>query len=165
MYNYSAELKTVLPFAGDFESAHVAANYPYGRLRTEMRFWVEYRRGQGFRAVTCSLNPKTGKWNKPHKDTYTEAIACYLDLNGHIKFAGFSHYERESAGEFFTLFESGLENEGKKIVKFWEFVNIESQVVKKELNVDSLYGVSGAAKMVEGKALNDLSKWVKDNIK
>jgi hypothetical protein len=117
-------IKEVLPFAGDFESAHSVNNYPYGRQQTTMKFWTEFKKGKGFRAVTCSLNPKTGKWNKPHAGTYTESMALYIEEGtNHTKFAHFSHYDRESAGEFYAMFESGLSFEGKQAVKYWQFTH------------------------------------------
>ncbi len=125
------KVKSVLEYAADFESAHVVEDYPYGRLRTQMKYWIEYRNGQGFRPVTCSLNPKTGKWNKPHKGTYTEGLAMYIEEGtNHTKFAHFSHYDRENAGEFYSQFESGLSLDGKKSVKFWEFIS-QATVAKK----------------------------------
>ena len=155
------DVKEVLPFAGDFESSHVARDYPYGRLRTDMHFYIEHKKGHGFRAVNRSLNPKTGTYNKPKKGTYTEAIACYLDSIGRIKFASFSHYDREQAKEFYNIFESGLSLDGKRTVKFWQFVHEESEALKKELKTDSLYGISGAFKIVEGKAIGRASEFVK----
>lgn len=70
----------------DFDSAVEVDDYPYGRLRTKMRYWVEHRKGFGNRLMSCTLNPKTDRWNKPHASTYTERIYLYRDLsNGHIK--------------------------------------------------------------------------------
>jgi len=85
-----AEVAEILAPATSFETAHVAHNYPYGSLRTDMKYWVEFKKGFGFRPVTCSLNPKTGKWNKPHAGNYNEAVAIFKDAEkGHIQFAHF----------------------------------------------------------------------------
>lgn len=66
-----------------FETAAVAENYPYGKLRTEMKYWVETRTGFGQRLVTCSLNPKTKKWNKPHAGGYSVRIWLFRDEHLH----------------------------------------------------------------------------------
>jgi len=56
-------------------SAHIIEDYPYGRrLRTQMRVWVETKEKFGQRMVTQTLNPKTKKWNKPKKGTYSHII-------------------------------------------------------------------------------------------
>lgn len=116
LYPHS-EVAEVLSPATSFESAHVAHNYPYGSLRTDMKYWCEYRKGKGFRPVTCSLNPKTGKWNKPHAGTYTEGLVLYLEVGtNHIKFAHFTFYDDNLASEFLKTFEAGLTKEGKDIL-------------------------------------------------
>jgi len=57
------------------ETAYVIEDYPYGRkLRTKMRIWVETSKKHGQRVVKQTLNPKTGKWNKPKKSTYSQLV-------------------------------------------------------------------------------------------
>jgi len=56
------------------ETAYIIEDYPYGRLRTKMRIWVEHSAKHGDRVVRQTLNPKTGKWNKPKKSTYSPII-------------------------------------------------------------------------------------------
>lgn len=56
------------------ETAYVVADYPYGfRLRCQIRYWLEYRKGKGFRFVSQTTNPKRpGEvWNKPKASTYS----------------------------------------------------------------------------------------------
>lgn len=60
-------------------------NYPYGRLKTTMYFWVEFKPSHGFRVVTQSINPKTNKLNKPHAGTYYPLVVL-TDTDGHISF-------------------------------------------------------------------------------
>src|SRR5690606_16297638 len=60
--------------------------YPYGfRLRTTLYDTVEFSPKKGFRRVTQTVNPKTGKLNKPKKSTYSALLFRYKDENGHIK--------------------------------------------------------------------------------
>lgn len=60
-------------------------DYPYGRLRCHITFDVEFNPPKGYRFVTQTTNPKTGRVNKPKKSTYSDYIALHRDENGHIK--------------------------------------------------------------------------------
>lgn len=64
----------------------VVENYPYGGLRTKMRFSIDFHSKRGFRSVKQSLNPKTGIWNKPHYGTYSDLIWMERYENGFIEF-------------------------------------------------------------------------------
>ena len=67
------------------ESAFIVEDYPYGfRLRTKIRYWVETVKGKGDRFVSQTLNPKTGRWNKPKKSTYSAVILIGKNEQGHI---------------------------------------------------------------------------------
>lgn len=64
----------------------VVENYPYGGLRTQMRFSVNFHSKRGFRSIKQSLNPKTNTWNKPHFGTYNDLVWMVKDENGFIEF-------------------------------------------------------------------------------
>lgn len=83
-------VRTHLPNHTSFETAYVVDNYPYGGHRTKMAFWLEYnpRKNGGYRLVSCSLNPKTGRWNAPKPSTYCPIAAMYLDEKGHVQWEG-----------------------------------------------------------------------------
>lgn len=77
------------------ETAYLIADYPYGfKLRCQMKVWLEYKEGKGFRMVTRTSNPKRpGTWNKPKELTYASLGAClYLDEEGHIHQSAVSLY-------------------------------------------------------------------------
>jgi len=78
------EVLTVLFTHTSEETAYLVDDYPYGfRLRTEIRYWIETtKRGDRFCAQT--LNPKTGRWNKPKKSTYSAVMVLALQENGHV---------------------------------------------------------------------------------
>jgi hypothetical protein len=61
------------------DTAYVVDGYPYGSLRTQKRYWVESKPKHGDRLVTQTLNPKTGRWNKPKAGTYTLALVLWLE--------------------------------------------------------------------------------------
>jgi hypothetical protein len=74
------------------ETAVLVEDYPYGRLRCQIKYWVE-RATKGAqkgkeRFVSMTSNPKKGNaWcNKPNAGTYTDRQFMYKDTrNGHIK--------------------------------------------------------------------------------
>lgn len=92
------------------ETAYVVDDYPYGfRLRTQIRYWMETKQGHGTRFVSQTLNPKTGRWNKPKASTYITLRVMYLDSAGHIGTDGVSSYtRREDAEAFFTQHADAL---------------------------------------------------------
>lgn len=54
------------------DTAYLVDDYPYGRrVRTQIRYWIETNAKHGDRFCSQTLNPKTGRWNKPKKSTYT----------------------------------------------------------------------------------------------
>lgn len=69
----------------DENSAYVVEDYPYGRERTLMRYWLEYKKNKGYRFVSQTLNPKTKRWNNPHPGTYSDFLLMVrLFSNGHV---------------------------------------------------------------------------------
>lgn len=75
--------------------SHTVNNYPYGRLKCEMTFSVEFKKGKGFRAVRQSVNPKTGRINNPKKSTYQDIMV--LDVtDGFAKFKTREFYKIEN---------------------------------------------------------------------
>ena len=77
-------MKTLLGHTSP-ETAYVVADYPYGyRLRTQIRYWLETRKGYGQRLMSQTLNPKTGQWNKPKAGTYNVLAVMVLDDQEHV---------------------------------------------------------------------------------
>lgn len=88
-------IKTPLYGHNSEETAYLIADYPYGfKLRCQMKVWLEYREGKGWRMVTRTSNPKKpGMWNKEKASTYSSLGAClYLDNEGHIHQSAVSLY-------------------------------------------------------------------------
>jgi hypothetical protein len=73
------------------ETAYLVPDYPYGRLRCKIRYWVETAtKGSGKgeqRWVSQTTNPKVpGEvWNKPKASTYSALVAMYLDEKDHVQ--------------------------------------------------------------------------------
>ena len=92
------------------ETALTVDDYPYGfRLRTSIRYWIETTK-HGDRFVSQTLNPKTGKWNKPKKSTYIEIAVMYRDdETGHIEWTGLRHHsEDEFLADFRAITDGHL---------------------------------------------------------
>ena len=82
------------------ETAYTVKDYPWGfSLRTEQRYWIESKKGQGQRFVTQTLNPKNGKWCAPKKSTYSKVIMMYLDENNHVKYTALGIYDKKETIE------------------------------------------------------------------
>lgn len=77
-------------------NAYVVEDYPYGSMRTQKRFWLEYKPNKGFRFVGQTLNPKNQRWNKPKASTYgLLGGAMYLDEKGHVQWSSISEYSND----------------------------------------------------------------------
>lgn len=63
----------------DETTAYIVDDYPYGRSRTQKRYWIESKPKHGDRLVTQTLNPKTGRWNKPKAGTYSAVLVLFLE--------------------------------------------------------------------------------------
>lgn len=78
------------------ETAYLVTDYPYGfRLRCQIRYWLEFKKGKGVRFVSQTTNPKRPGivWNKPKASTYCEfGGAMFLDENGHVQWSGLNMY-------------------------------------------------------------------------
>lgn len=74
----------------DETTAYVVEDYPYGyTARTSKRYWIETNARHGDRLVTQTLNPKTGRWNKPKKSTYSAVLWLRLEAETeHVKTSG-----------------------------------------------------------------------------
>ncbi len=99
-------------------------NYPYGSLKCEMTFSVEFVKGKGYRSVMQSVNPKTGRVNKPKKSTYNHFMYMVKEEEtGHIKFEGWSAYGYESIKNLSDLLtENNFNFSDVENQELWAFV-------------------------------------------
>jgi hypothetical protein len=76
-------------------------DYPYGRERTKAKFSVETMKNGNQRGVMQTLNPKTGRWNKPKKTTSGSKVKIVqADGRTYIATDHGSHIEMQSAAGF-----------------------------------------------------------------
>ena len=75
------------------ENPHIIENYPYGFLKTKMRYFAETNK-KGQRIITQTLNPKTNLWNKEKLGNYYPIVMIYKDLsNNHIEYFSIDAYD------------------------------------------------------------------------
>ena len=80
------------------ETAYVVEDYPYGfRLRCQIRYWLEYKKGHGFRFASQTTNPKSPslKWNKPKYSTYVPVAIMTKNNQGHISYSALNNWPGE----------------------------------------------------------------------
>lgn len=108
------------------ETAFVVEDYPYGfRLRCKIRYWLEYKKGFGYRLVSQTTNPKLSSevWNKPKASTYAPlAVMVQLPPNdkGHceVSWVGFSFYDLDKFEAFVTEHSEALQDDtAQSIIK------------------------------------------------
>jgi hypothetical protein len=70
----------------------VSENYPYGfKEKTTKTDWLEFKKGKGFRHVSQTINPKTGRANAPKASTYYDCMLLGKDSEtGYVKSVGYS---------------------------------------------------------------------------
>lgn len=105
------------------ETAYVVSDYPYSfRLRTTIRYWLEFNPKHGFRLWSQTQNPKRGNvWNKAKASTYMRfGGAMYLDDNGHVQWAGLSEYSgAKEAIEFRDTYGAAVPEAGRAVLNRW----------------------------------------------
>ncbi len=80
------------------DSAYIVSDYPYGfRLRCQIRHWIEFKRGHGFRHVAQTSNPKRPDltWNRPKAGTSCPALVLVIDTAGHVASDGLGTWATE----------------------------------------------------------------------
>jgi len=72
-------------------------NYPWGfRLKTTLYDSMEFSPKKGYRHVTQTIDPKTGKLCAPKKSTYYALLVRYYNDDNHIKTMAFDFNGIES---------------------------------------------------------------------
>jgi len=136
-----ASVKKPLYGHDSMNNAFVVEDYPYGfKLRTQAKFWLEYKPGKGYRFLSQTMDPKNGRWNKPKASTYTEfAAAMYLDEKDHVQWTGLGQYsDAPKMNEFLSDFPGA----DKAILK--KFVPMKVKFYQKLLEANA-QGLSGWA--------------------
>jgi hypothetical protein len=116
--NYSSDKRPLYGHTSE-ATAYLVDDYPYGyNVRTSIRYWLEHKANKGWRFVSQTLNPKTGRWNKPKASTYSDwGGAMYIDGKGHVQWDGIGPYTDEAKIlAFVETFPGADMRELKKVV-------------------------------------------------
>jgi hypothetical protein len=105
------------------ENAIEVTDYPYGfSLRTSLFIWVEHKPNKWYRIGRSTINPKTGRENKPKYSTYSDYYRLYENEEGYIKTASYSW---NSASKLDDLIKTGMLDEFSS-----EFIENQKNVMK-----------------------------------
>jgi len=135
------EARVVTPLYGHDspEKAYVVDDYPYGRHRTQKRFWLEKKPKKGWRLMGQTLNPKTQRWNKPKASTYSSFGGCmYLDEKGHVHWDGISEY---SSPDAMVEFVKNFPKADFSILK--QIIPIKIKFLQKRLSGEAVMTMNG----------------------
>jgi hypothetical protein len=131
MSEFKAEVNKALKGHTSMETAYLVKDYPYGfRLRCQIKYWLEFKKGKGFRFVSQTSNPKAEAgngspagtvWNKPKASTYIENAAfMYLDLVGHVQWHGLGIYNDAAESKAFREeFGANINDEWLPALDHW----------------------------------------------
>lgn len=121
------------------ETAYIVQSYPYGRKRTQKKFWIETTK-RGDRMCGMTLNPKTQEWNNPKKTTYSDVMVLVKNEDDHVKTMswGTAYTEEESLNRFiekvgdyeFNALQIGQIAQGRKIYKIRKGITYEIKAVQ-----------------------------------
>ena len=105
------------------ETAHLVDDYPYGyRLRCQIRYWIEFKKGHGCRLVSQTSNPKRPglSWNKPKAGTYAPVLVLVVDeATGHVATAGLGlHATAEAIDAYEAAFAPALTPEHRSALRY-----------------------------------------------
>jgi len=146
------------------ETAYNVADYPYGRLRCKIRYWLESHPKHGFRFVSQTENPKTLRWNAPKKSTYAMIAGCmYLDEKGHCHWTGLSEYSSADSCEDFMRDCPGAMTESLFAWILGKVAYYRRVVAHEASTGTSAFRINGAAQAIsetQAQATkDDLAKW------
>jgi hypothetical protein len=131
MSEYKADVVEALKGHVSMETAYLVKDYPYGfRLRCQIKYWLEFKKGKGFRFVSQTSNPKAEAgngspagtvWNKPKASTYTENAAfMFLDSNGHVQWHGLGIYaDAAESRAFLEAYGAHINDEWLAVPQRW----------------------------------------------
>jgi hypothetical protein len=118
-----------------FETAYRVENYPYGRLRTSMFYWIETTPKKGDRFCSRTIDPKNGRLNAPKKSTYSNIMVMYLDEKGHVHSTGVGIYTDRAKLDAF-IEKVGIQNLNPEQVKQLKQLRGEKIVEKDPITGD-----------------------------
>ena len=83
-------------------------NYPYGSLKCEATFAIEFDPKKGFRSLFQTVNPKNGRTNNPKKGTYNSIMYLTQDEQGFVHFNQLSFYKVQDYNKIYAFLAQNL---------------------------------------------------------
>ena len=98
-----------------FDTAYIVTDWPWGwTLKTEARFWIETTK-RGDRFVQQTLNPKTGGWCKPKKQTYEAVLVLAITEEGKVTYKGLgNHADQDKIAAVLEMLDFEKLNDAQK---------------------------------------------------
>lgn len=142
MSEYKPEIVEALKGHVSMETAYVVADYPYGfRLRCQIRYWLEFKQGKGFRFWSQTSNPKVAGlvWNKPKSSTYIENAAfMYLDSQGYVRWYGLGIYHDAAESQAFRdAYGEHINAEWLPVLERWTALKTAYEKIRDAKKVES----------------------------
>lgn len=105
------------------------SNYPYGYLRTDIKYSIETTKSGG-RFVSQTLNPKTNIWNKEKKKTYSDISFLVVNKEGKITTFSLDTSDGiEKINLFYDLFKDVFNDfQKKQILKIKAYKKVMEKV-------------------------------------
>lgn len=122
------------------QNAYCVDDYPYGRKRCRIWFWIEFKPKKGYRFCSQTQNPNNGQMNKPKYSVYCLlGMNMFLDEKGHVDYAAITEYS--SAPEVYEFVQQFPNFAGKQ--RLHDFCKAKYTAYKKvvETNIN-LFGKS-----------------------
>jgi len=113
-------------------------NYPYGfTKRTNIKYWIETTK-RGGRFCSQTLNPKTQKWNKPKKGTYSALKFLVIDETGAIKSISLDYNDsKDKLNLWLNLFKDYMTPQQK--IEFSKITGYKKVMEKVEFKISETY--------------------------
>lgn len=85
----------------------ISENYPYGfRLKTTKTDYLEFNKTKGFRHCSFTIDPRSGRVNKPKKGTYNQIMIMGKDEINHTKVIAMDFYDQKNADRIISFFSN-----------------------------------------------------------
>lgn len=113
----------VKPLKGhtDQKSAFLVDDYPYGvNQRTKIRYWLEYKKGKGYRFVSQTRDPNRERWHQPKASAYVDFAAfMYQDAKGFVGWKTIPPYSSlKDAEKFLKNYKKYLDKTSIDLLEF-----------------------------------------------
>lgn len=138
------------------DTAYLVDDYPYGyTLRTQIRYWIETKKNFGQRFVSQTLNPKTGKWNKPKASTYHAVLVLGLDEEDHVVCHGTSYYDD---AEVWTQYKDRFVLDEYQLAEVNRAIDVKTQYTNKQKELENTGAPCGYNDVIRACIEDDIAK-------